>query len=442
MYLRDYQEHLLDQTWYAFKKNKRVLSVLPCGGGKTIMFAYMCQKHIEKKLGGHVWFLVHRRELIEQTIQTFYKNHISMDHVFIGMVQTVSKHLNEYEAPTLIVFDEAHHATAKTWTKIIEKYPNVPLVGLTATPCRRDGKALGNIFQDMEIGKSPEWLIEHGYLSHYDYYAPKIDFKESDWKMKGSDFDQETVARYLCDSKIYGNIFKYIDLKRKTIIYCPSVKYSQLLVEQINDKYGKVARHFDGDTPNKERDDIIKNFKKGNIRILSNVDLIGEGFDVPDCDCVMLLRPTMSLALYIQQSMRCLRPGNNKKAVIYDFVGNVFRHGLPTQDQEWSLDHSLRVKNPSGEKDLIVRTCSNCYRVYKGRDSICPYCGFNNGKTRAQIKEEQEAELKRIEKLEKRKLSNERKNCETLEELINLGKKRGYKDPVIWARHVFYSRKK
>jgi superfamily II DNA or RNA helicase len=434
MKLRTYQKDLISKTREAFRNNNRLLVVLPCGAGKTVCFADMAHKHIEKFKNGNVWFLVHRQELIDQTIETFKEQNIPTDSVFIGMVQTITRHLDEYDKPTLIIYDEAHHAKAKTWYNIVDYFNDVPQIGLTATPVRRDGKPLGDIFDKLIVGATSEWLIDNGYLAAYDYYAPQVSLME--YQIKGTDYDLNDVTAQLLKSKIYGDIGKYIDESKKTIIYCPSIKFSKIVCE----RYG--ATHFDGNTPKKERDRIVSDFRKGKIMLLSNVDLIGEGFDIPDCEVVILLRPTMSLSLYIQQSMRCLRPGPNKRATIYDLVGNVYKHGMPTEDRDWSIDEKMGIKNKSGEPEIIVRQCKNCRLVYSGNDSICPYCGNDNGETRKQIEEAKNAELEKIEKIEKRKKRMEVGRASNLRELIAIGKRRGYKNPSYWAKMIIANRHK
>lgn len=430
--LRPYQENLIQNVRLAFKeKYKKILAVLPCGGGKTVCFAYMAENHIQKNpIKNKVWFLVHRRELIEQTVNTFKKFNINMNNIFIGMVKSVSRNVSKYGKPTLIIFDEAHHATAKTWTNIIDYFPDVPVIGLTATPCRLNGDNLGSIFEKLVVGVSSNYLLKNNYLSQYDYYAPKIDYILPE--IKGSDYDTSEIE---FDSKIYGDVLKYIDYNKKTIIYCPNIQFSMNLSKMINNSI-----HFDGSTPDKLREQIINDFRNGKIKVLLNVDLIGEGFDVPDCDCVMLLRPTQSTALYIQQSMRCLRPNENKKAIIYDFVGNVFRHGLPTEDREWSLLNKVKCRNSNGMPDILSRMCNNCYRVYSGINPICPYCNFNNGKTKKQIEEDKKAELEKIEQIEKKKKRMEVGMCSDLQSLIKIGKERGYKNPTFWAKQILKSR--
>lgn len=436
MQLRDYQSDLIEALRKAFHNGyRRPICVAGCGVGKTVLATFMCEHH-----NGYTWFLVHRRELIEQTKETFGE---VPDNVMIGMVQTVTRHLDDYRAPTMIIFDECHHATAKQWTNIINKYPNVPIIGLTATPCRLDGKPLGSIFDTMVFAPNNNWMIDNGYLSPFKYYAPDINLEDANWKIKGSDYDQSSVAETLDKPAIYGNVMKYIDLNKKTIIYAPNIDYSMKLSQSINNSFKRdVCAHFDGNTPDKLRDDIIKRFRNGDLRILINVDLIGEGFDVPDCDCCILLRPTTSVSLYIQQSMRCMRYKEGKTAVIYDLVGNVFKHGLITDNREWSLNKPVKIRNKTEEKDVVVRECKFCFRVYAGTSRICPYCNKDNGMTRKQLQEQHDRELQEVKELKKKEERREQGMAATEAELIALAKRRGYKNPVYWARHIMMSRRK
>lgn len=438
--LRDYQENLINKVRDAMREGyKRPLICLPCGGGKTVCFAYMALEHIKKNKNNYVYFLVHRRELISQTKETFNKFGIPTEQVYIGMVQSGSK-LDKLPTPTLIIFDEAHHASSRTWTSIINKYPNVYIIGLTATPIRNDNRGLGNVFDVLIEGVDAEWLIENNYLSEFDYYAPRIlNLKRGDFLHKGNNFDLKSVGQTMINHKIYGDIKKYLDLeKRKTIIYSPTIEFSQQLE---NDIPGVV--HFDGNTPKKKRDEIIAKFRNGEIKCLTNIELIGEGFDVPDCDCVILLRPTESLALYIQQSMRCLRYREGKRAVIYDLVGNIFNFDFPTVKRKYTLDKNKRFKFKEDEiLDLKIRQCKKCFRVYAGNNSICPYCNNDNGLTPQEIKIIEKAELEKIERLEKRKKAYEVHKADTLDKLIELGKQRGYKNPYGWARNVMRNRYK
>ncbi len=429
MQLRPYQSDLINATRNAFRTARRPLVVLGCGGGKTVCFADMARRHITARSGAYVWFLVHRRELIDQTVETFNTWQIPMDNIYVGMVQTVARRLSEFPTPTLIIFDEAHHATARQWRTIIDYHANVPVVGLTATPIRLDGEPLGDIFDALICGVDSEWLMDNGYLAQYEYFAPRKN--DIAWRTRGKDFDMLDVETALEKSQIYGDVAKYIDTTRKTIIYAPTVAMSRRIADTIP---GVV--HFDGDTPSVRRREIVDKFRRGDIRVLSNCDLIGEGFDVPDCDTVILLRPTRSMALYIQQSMRCLRPRDGKIARIYDLVANVYRHGMPTETRAWSLKMASRCKNPDAEPDLLVRECRACYRVYNGTARTCPYCGNDNGKTRRQIEADKEAELEQVKKIAR----IERGRAQTLEDLIAVGRSRGYKNPEYWAKMVYNGR--
>lgn len=436
--LRDYQESLANSVRASFSQgHKRVLAVLPCRAGKTWLFAYVAERHLKISEDNYVWFLVHRKELVDQAKAVFENNGLDTSRVLFGMIPTLYRHIHEYRAPTLIIEDEAHHNTraGKMWTTITDTYPNVPMVGLTATPARLDGAPLGDVFDDMCIGVGCDFLTKRGYLAPYDYYAPK---SLNDYSERGNDFDMESVEMSLLKSKIMGDVMKYLDLSRKTIIYCPTLKYSRRLVEQI----GPLARHVDGETPDDERKQAMDDFRSGKVRVLSNYALFGEGVDVPDCDCVIMLRPTLSVSLYIQMAMRCLTYFPNKRAVIYDFVGNAYRHGMPTEQRDWSLEGKMKCPNPSGEKEVKIRECSNCLRVYQGQDRICPYCGHDNGKTRREIEQDKKDELERITKIEKRKLRQEQGMAETMEDLIKIAKTRGYKNPRGWAWYVYNSRRK
>ena len=438
MQLREYQRILINDTRKAFGKGyKKPLVVLPCGGGKTVCFADMAEKHVIKDENNNVWFLVHRQELVDQTLETFKNMGIDTSKIFVGMVQTLASRIRRGDVlgkPTLIIFDEAHHATAKTWQSIIDYFDDVPMLGLTATPTRLNGDSLGHIFDTMVLGHNEQTLMANGYLAHYDYYAPSI--MKHNFEMRGSDFDQQKVADFFEEKKIYGDILKYVDPERKTIIYCPNVTFSEDLAARI-----PSAAHFDGNTPDAERKQIVKDFRSGKIRVLCNVDLIGEGFDVPDCDTVILLRPTQSTALYIQQSMRALRPKpDGRKAIIYDLVGNVFRHGMPTEVRKWDLNEKTRTANPGGEPDLIVRTCQKCLLAYPGVKAICPFCGNNNGKTRKQIQQEKQAELERIESVERKTKKMEQSKAKDYDDLVALGYKRGYKNPQFWAKSILQAR--
>lgn len=355
----------------------------------------MAQKSVQN--GKRVWFLVHRQELLKQTLDTFRRFDIPLDGIAIGMVATVANHLSDYPKPDFIIFDECHFSAAATWRKIIDAFPDVYITGLTATPCRLDGKPLGGIYSDLVEGVSAEWLIENGYLSDYRYYAPTL--TDTQFATKGSEFDMSEAEEILSTRAVFGDVVKsYRRLcpEAKAIAYCTTKKHSQATAEAFT-AAGIPSAHFDSDTPKRERERIIEDFRNGRIRILCNVDLISVGFDCPDCTAVLLMRPTISTALFIQQSMRALRFKEGKTAVVIDFVNNFKRHGLPTDRREWSLEENAPAYRPTKKNgEFKVRQCENCYATFDSALHVCPQCGTVYTKPRAEIESIQQAELQEV----------------------------------------------
>ena len=438
--LRDYQQNLKNKTKEAFKKYKKVIMLAPCGAGKTVISSSILEDSLKKDK--KVWFIVHRQELLKQAKDTF-----DDDKIKVYMIQTLVNDIKKEkinEIPDMIIFDECQHSTSKTYLELFNRFPNTYFLGLTATPCRLSGKPLGDIYETIVKEIEADELIKNNYLADYDYYAPKVNADFSKVKIFNGDYNKEEIEKIMNNNTIYGDIIKYykeLANNKKTIIYCPTISYS-LKIEKLFNDNGLNAKHFDGTTNDEERKQIVEDFREGKINILTNVDLIGEGFDVPSCECVLLLRPTQSLSLYIQQSTRCLRRNGDKKAIIIDFVGNCYRHGLPTEKREWSLDQPIKCKNPSGENAILIRQCPRCYKVYQPKTRICPYCGYEAPKTEREIKQEEKAELERITKIEKKKKRQEVGMAKDFESLLKLAKERGYKNPAGWAYCILKARKK
>ena len=455
--LRDYQENLKNKVREEFKKYKRVILLAPCGSGKTVIASSIIQDSINKRK--KVWFIVHRKELLEQAHNTLEQYSINFENVKIYMVQSLANKLKDItEIPNMIIFDECQHATSRTYMKIIEKFPSAYILGLTATPCRMTGKPLGDIFQSIVSDITAKQLIKKKYLADYDYYAPQINLNLNNVKIKAGDYEKESLNKEMNKLTIYGDIiknYKKIANGKKSIIYCHSIEYSKK-IEKLFTEHGYSIKHFDGTTPSKERTKIIEDFRNDKVKILTNVDLIGEGFDVPACECVLLLRPTQSLSLYIQQATRCLRPNGNKKAVIIDYVGNVFRHGLPTDDREWSLKGNVQpYYNENDDGTLKIRVCQNCFSTFKTAP-VCPYCGATYETTAVEIQNMKEIELKKIKEEKERKrqeimkrTSEKVKNykkpeeCKNFYELVEMGKRFGYKPgwAIIQARRLHLYKK-
>ena len=436
--LRPYQIDVLYRTREAFRSGyRRPLVVLPCGAGKTVLFAYMASQ--SQARGKTVWFLVHRRELLDQTIATFERFGIPLRTIHIGMVATYANHPERYPKPDFIIFDEAQHTASATWQKLITRFPDAYIVGLTATPCRLDGKPLGATYDTMVAGVTTGELIQQGYLCPYRYFAPSV-ADLSGLKRKGFDFDPESASELLMRRAVYGDVIenyrKYAD-GLQTICYCSSIKHSIAMADEFQ-KAGINAVHFDGNTPAAERRQIVKDFRDKKIRVLCNVDLISEGFDVPDCWCCILLRPTMSTALHIQQSGRALRPQPGKTAIILDHVGNYTRHGLPDDPREWLLNSKLPQRQKyKTDGTLAVRQCPECFFTFPSGPSVCPNCGTEIKKTRQEIENIKKIHMEEIKHEYHQKVAaavrgKDVSDCKNLTELQAYAKQHGYKSGWAW----------
>lgn len=443
MPLRPYQVDLENRVRQAYREGCRSpCIVLPCGGGKSVIIADIARQTTAK--GNRVLFLVHHRELCDQIRSTFTWWGVNMRLCDIMMVQTAARRLSKLPRPQLIITDENHHCLANTYRKIYEYFPECRRVGVTATPVRLNGDGLGDVNDRLIIGVSAKWLIENHCLAPYDYYAPSL-VDLSEVKMNRGEFETSSVEKLMLKKAVFGNVIEYYKKLaggRQAICYCTSIRHSIETAAAFR-AAGIEAEHIDGGTPRAERDEIVRKFKEGALDILCNVDLISEGFDVPDCECAILLRPTQSLTLYIQQAMRCMRYRPDKRAVIIDHVGNYARHGLPDDDREWTLDK--KPKRKKGEKsqpvENAVTQCPECFLTFHTRDESgevvksCPYCGAELPvKERKEIKQE-EAVLEKIEGF--RIDYSDPDSCKSYKELLLYARKHGYKPG--WA---YYQAKK
>lgn len=433
-----YQQDLVDRTLKAYTQGyKAPCIVLGCGGGKSIIIAEIIRRSTHK--GNRVLFLVHRKELKEQIEKTLINNDVIMDRVHVGMVQTVVRRLDQHPPYDLIVIDENHHSLAKSYRKIID-YFDTFIIGFTATPIRLNGDGLGDVNDVLIEGKSVDWLIENNYLTDYTLYS--IDLSDASKLKKSStgDYSYKSMDESLGNT-IFGDAirhYKKLINGQKTILYAHSVEYSQKYAERFNQS-GIPASHIDANTPKAEREEIIQKFRDGEILVLCNVDILGEGFDVPDCTAVMMLRPTKSLSLYIQQSMRPMRYRPNKHAVILDHVGNTLEHGLPSMERSWTLEKKKRKRKE--EEAFPILVCERCGMVYP-RDDIemyvedkvrwweCSNCGHINKTEMNSEKKVVDIDLKKIEREDIQKQFYKNRNwrqATSYKELQEIGKAKGYK---------------
>ncbi len=424
---RPYQQSLIDEVKTELRKGiKSVCIVIGCGGGKSVIAGNIAKSATDK--GNRVLFLVHRRELCEQISQTFSLCRVDMRLCTIGMVQTLTRKIDAIQEPKLIIVDETHHVLSKSYTKIIEHFPNAILLGFTATPTRLNEGGLGKVFKSLVKGVSTRWLIDNNYLADYRYFSARL-VETSGFHVKNGEYDQLEVADAMESGVIYGETVKnYLNIAngKKAIVYCASIKSSIDTADEFNSQ-GISAAHVDGKTPICERNNIMIKFRKGIIKVLCNVGLFDEGVDVPDCDCTILLRPTKSLTLYIQQAMRSMRYMEGKTAIIIDHVGNVFNHGLPDADREWTLES--RKKKNEEKNEVFIRECPVCFSVISPKLTQCPNCGEEFSVEEKEQKEVVDVILKELDKNEFTASTkyNEHRNIKTFEDMCKFQKAKGYK---------------
>jgi superfamily II DNA or RNA helicase len=403
--------------------------VLGCGGGKSVIQAEISRSATAKD--NRVLFLVHRQELCQQISNTFSAQGVDMALCSVSMVQTVSRHLDRILTPQLIITDEAHHSTASTYRKIYDAFPGALRLGFTATPCRLNAGGLGEVYTDLITSVSTQWLIENHYLAPYKYYSVKL-ADTSGLHIRAGDYKADEVAALMQNSEIYGGTveqWERLARGKKTIVYCASVEAARMTAAQFI-RSGYPAASLDGSTPPEVRRQVMESFRRGDTLILCNCELFGEGLDVPDCECTVLLRPTQSLTLYIQQSMRSMRYMPDKTAIIIDHVGNCYLHGLPDDNREWTLEPKKKQENI-----VKIRECKECFAVYPPSLDKCPYCGAPAVKE-VQRKDKKVVdidlvEMKRQDDIRSTRLADAQ--LETWAEVVEFQKLHGYK--FAWAIH-------
>lgn len=456
--LRPYQDKMILDARELFKQNKRsALMVLPTGGGKTALTAHMIGTSASKGMSSI--FIVHRRELILQSAKAFDKQGLDYGvissgfpfnpnkQIQIASIQTLSRRINLLkQAPSLVVFDEAHHLAAKNWTKIYKHFDSSYKIGLTATPYRLDGQGLHGYFNDMVVGPSMSELINLKYLSDYKLFAPtQIDLSNVHSRM--GDYVNKEIAELVDQPKFTGNAIneykKHLENKR-AVVFCVNIEHSKHVCDEFNAS-GIAAEHVDGSDDTSFRSGALERFDRGQTKVLCNVDLFGEGFDLPSIEGVILLRPTKSLSLYMQQVGRALRPSPGKThAIIIDHVRNCETHGLPDDVREWSLDG---IKKRDSSQECPIRVCPSCYAAIRINLYQCPECEHQfqvnkkefdllNSSTHHALSEVNKSKFK------KKGVDVEKAKALTRDELLKIAIQRGYKKPHGWVYHMMQARQR
>lgn len=409
--LRPYQQDLKDGIYRAWQEGARnAMAVLPTGGGKTVLFG-----SILKEYPGATVAIAHRQELVGQIALALAREGIRHRVIApeavirnIVAVQMIEYGRSYYDpnaacavagVDTLIrrepdawtrsvglwVIDEGHHILrANKWGAAAEMFPNARGLAVTATPCRADGRGLGRhsdgLVDAMVQGPSMRWLIKQGYLTDYRVFCPPsdVDLARVRVSQATGDFDPAELRSAVHKSHIVGDVVEtYLKRARGRlgVTFAVDVEAAHEQAEAYK-AAGVPAEVVSAKTPDTVRAGILRRFRNRELLQLVNVDLFGEGFDLPALEVVSMARPTMSLSLYMQQFGRALRPLEGKdRAIIIDHVGNVMRHGLPDAPREWTLDARERRGASKGASAIPVRACPQCTAAYERILPACPYCG-------------------------------------------------------------------
>ena len=386
LYLRPYQKELLQKIAESFDLASRVLLQLPTGGGKTVVFCEIVKSFLTE--GKTALIVVHRKELLDQASRSLSR--LGIDHglicpgekvapsqkVAVASVQSLARKSLPFE-PDLLIIDEAHHAAGKNnWTKAIDRWPAAKTLGVTATPCRLDGKPLGKIFQLLIQGPQSADLISQGFLAPARVFSPKALVTTEGISTRAGDYNQAQISERFDAEEITQQAlenFSRICPDAKSIVFCCSIQHAEN-VSQAFLASGISSGCLHGKLTKQEREKILSKFASGEIQVLTSRDIISEGTDIPDAESAILIRPTQSESLYLQQVGRVLRTAPNKRyAVIIDLVSNTVTHGLPDENRDWSISLGLK-KNRKRQ----VFTCSKCDAVLTSSQKTCSHCGEPN----------------------------------------------------------------
>ena len=455
--LRDYQSSGVGRLRDSIRKHKKSILVAATGAGKTRMAIRIMQGAQEQ--GNTCWFIVHRRELCNQTSRALWEAKLSHGMIMsgktrspslvqVGTVITAANRIEKLppsERPKVIIFDECHRSVSSSYQRIVDACPDAYVIGLTATPERTDGKGLGAIYNDMVEVTSMSWLIENGFLSRYRLIAPSQGPDLSSVKNKGGDWDEKGLEAVVDRPQITGDAIKaYFEFAngKRCMVFCVSIRHSEHTCAQYN-AAGVKAEHIDGTHSDKEREAALERFRKGETLVLCTVQLAIEGLDIPAVEAVQQLRPTQSVIVYLQAIGRGLRVEEGKKElIILDQVNNWKRHGLPCDDREWSLDGRPKGKRKKKdeEADIKVTQCKECYHIFKKGLSHCPNCNEpvpNGGREIEQV----DGKLSEIDiAIAKRETRMTQGKARKIDELVALGVQRGMNKPAAWAAIIYSQR--
>lgn len=363
--LRPYQITGIKNIFNKWREGKRsILFQMPTGTGKTVLFNEIVKAGFEKKR--KVLIVVHRIELVEQITNKLITKGINVGQIIAGIpldyskivqvasIQTLSR--REYPEANLIIIDECHHAKASSYKLLWDIYPDAKFLGVTATPCRLSGEGFDDLFDELIVSMSVSEFINNGFLAPVTHFAcstPDL----SQVKTSKGEYSNEMLSNVMSDNSIMKDVVESYKEKcfgKSAIVFAVNIEHSKEIIQKF--KSEKIsAEHIDAKTPKEERERILRNFKNKIIQVVSNVEIITEGFDFPECEAVILARPTKSLSLYLQMVGRVMRPAPGKaEGLILDNAGLWKEHGLSIIDREWSLEGIKKKKKISSASEIAL----------------------------------------------------------------------------------------
>jgi DNA repair protein RadD len=446
MELRPYQVDCVEELRAGYRQGiRRQLLTSPTGSGKTVLFSFITKSSAAK--GQRTVIMAHRAEILRQiseTLTTFEVPHKvlragmatpKLAQTVVASVNTLGRRLDGFPPPDLCIVDEAHHSAAGTWARVFGSWPTTRFLGVTATPERLDGKGLGDYYDRMVRGPEVEWLIANGFLSPPKYFAPQRMVDASSIRRVAGEFAKDEAAKVFDKPTITGDAvaqYRKICPGKTAVVFAISIAHCIHVANQFRGS-GIPAAVIDGSMTDEQRSQVIADLRARRTLVLVSCELISEGFDLPAVEAVILLRPTASLALHLQQIGRGLRPSPGKTCTyVLDHVGNCLRHGLAEEQRDWSLEGYAARKRKEQDALIKTRRCEKCFAIFNG--PICPSCGAPY-ESKARDVEQVAGELTQIspEKMAAiRARKGEERVCQSLEDFQKLGAARGYKPG--WAR--------
>lgn len=387
MELRDYQERAVNEVARKLTNNRKIVFQLATGGGKTITFSAITKRYIEKS-GKAVLILVHRKELMIQTVRTLFNaygisaqtikagmKHVPQAAVYVGMVESVNRRIDRLINVGLVIIDEAHNLS---FAKMHEHFPTEFIIGFTATPLTASkSKPLHKFYQDIVCGIDIPDLITTGSLCQNITFAPKDTVNASKLAVKNGEYDEGLMAMEFSKAKhIQNTVDAYTRHAKgtKCLVFNCNIEHSKLVDKAFRDA-GYNSRQLDSTMSPQERDENVRWYQSTPDAILNNVAILTTGFDAPETETVIMNRATLSMPLWLQCTGRGSRPTEAKSSfTIIDLGQNAITHGDWCMPRDWE---NIFFNPPKAGKPGVapVKNCPQCDAILAARTLVCKYCG-------------------------------------------------------------------